>query len=245
MHIGTIRRRQLLIAGAAAAFCTSFSAAQATTITNGVYLGAPGANASGSDTNLGGAGGIAYTFTGGSNLISGGQFLGGTGGNATGGNAAAGGDGGNAVELQSSGSLTITAGSFQGGAGGTGSGAMSVNANGSAGSAIEVFSASSMPTPVQVFGGTFQGAFDFVAEGGGKVELYGTFDGGPRTITSESAISGTFSGLLNDNTTPATYSYVVEGDGELILEPEPTTCAALVIPALMLMRRRRVLCSRG
>ena len=238
MDIGTIRRRQFVIAGAVAVACASFSATRAiaVTITGGTDTGTAGGNASGQSFNMGGDGNDGYDLlTAGSNLVTGGNFTGGAGGNASGGQTAIGGTGGIGFFFESTGaaSLTITAGTFIGGAGGSASGASESNSSGVQGYAFSQDGVRASALTV-IDGGSFQGNYDFELAGG-TIELNGTFVGGPRTITGT---YGTFSGLLADNTTSATYSYQIDG-GEIILEPEPAACASLIVPAVMLIRRRK------
>jgi hypothetical protein len=221
------------------------SPAMGAVITSGTYTGTPGSGAIS-------PGGDGYDFTSGPSTVSGGTFTGGTGGNSispNGSGFSVGGNGGAGVSVFEAGAtVVITGGSFTGGNGGNASGAgAGNNIAGDGGDALDVFFNGAATVSGGIFGGGVSGSpgngskgFSFESSTGGDLTLIGTFQNAPTSpITSG---TGSFTGTLADNSTPATYTYLVS-DGEIVLTsagvPEPASLSLLAVGGVAVLGRRR------
>jgi hypothetical protein len=214
-------------------------------ITGGTYTGMDAPAGSGEP------GADGYVFDDGASTVSGGTFTGGAGGSSTSGAFSNGGSGGNGATVFSAGTtVAITGGSYTGGVGGAASGGTDLNVGGDGGNGLEVYTTGAAAT---VSGGSFAGAaggsgstldgsagYSFYTFSGGSITIVGTFQNAPASPVTHG--SGSFTGTLADNSTPATYTYDANG-GTLTFTsapvPEPTSLGLLAVGSLTLLRRRR------
>jgi len=216
--------------------------ASATAISGGSFTGGVG--------DAGGFGGDGADVDNVSTLtISGGNFTGGGGG--AGGYVGSGGYGLVVDDGAFATTVTISAGSFAGAASGGGVGLSlhdplatgSCTISGGTFVGVEGLEAFFLrqDTEATVSGGSFQtqnaSAPDFAVADGSTLTLVGTFD----SVGPISDASGTFTGTLADNSAPATYSYDVESEGEILFVsvPEPSGAAMLAVASLSVLQRRR------
>jgi hypothetical protein len=240
--------KKLAVIGIAFALLTisEVSPALGILVSSGTYTGVNGG------TYPNNSGGTGYVFDFGASTVSGGTFTGGIGASSLSGidgddTPSIGGNGGDGAVVDGfAATVIITGGSFNGGVGGNAMGGMPT-ISGDGGDGLAVFSNGY----AMISGGSFAGGegglptdtagYSFYAYGVGEIVLVGTFQNAPAYPIFSGA--GTITGTLADNSSPATYTYDVGPDGEIIIfnaaVPEPASLGLLAVGSLTLLQSRR------